>query len=55
VQLEARRIAGSLRDRAGQLVSDVVTAALVRADQKVAYPVRDGIPVLLIESAIPLE
>ena len=31
-----------------------VTAALVRADRKVVYPIRGGIPVLLESSAIPL-
>ena len=54
-QLETRRIAGALRDRAGKPVDQMLTAGLVREDRKVIYPVRNGIPVLLIESAILLE
>ena len=35
-------------------ISECFTAALVREDQTLFYPVRDGIPVLLIEEAILL-
>ncbi|MDH5668140.1 MAG: hypothetical protein OEY86_09035 [Nitrospira sp.] len=59
---------GSLLDRVNQgisrgilvnvgqkLVSDQIEAGLVRADQKVLYPIRENIPVLLIEEGIALD
>lgn len=36
-------------------VSDQLDAGLIRADQKILYPIRDNIPVMLIEEGIPLE
>ena len=38
----------------GVATTEPLTEALVRADRKMLYPVRDGIPVLLVEEAIPL-
>jgi len=35
-------------------VTEKIEAALVRSDGKVAYPVRDGIPIMLVEEALPL-
>ena len=37
------------------LVRLQLDAALVREDGRVAYPVRDGIPVLIAEEAVPLD
>ncbi len=39
---------------AGVLVGQPLTEALLRLDQLMIYPVRDGIPVLLAEEAIRL-
>ena len=45
---------GSLKNRAGEVVSAAMDAALVREDQHYCYPIRDDIPVMLIDEAIPL-
>jgi uncharacterized protein YbaR (Trm112 family) len=45
---------GRQRNVAGQAVREPVEAALVRADGKLAYPIRDGIPVLLVDEGLPL-
>ncbi len=37
---------------AGEPVTEPLEAALVRADGAAAYPVRDGIPVLLAEESV---
>ena len=52
--LEVLRAAGRLRDRAGHPCSAPVDAGLVRADGTLFYPIRDGIPVLLVPEAVTL-
>lgn len=47
--------AGSLRSRSGEVVGGVLDGALVREDGAFLYPVRDGIPVMLVDQAIPIE
>ncbi|MCA9543621.1 MAG: hypothetical protein KC613_04495 [Myxococcales bacterium] len=47
--------AGRLRNRAGRPVDAAIDGGLVRPDRKFLYPVRDDIPDLLIDDAIPLD
>jgi uncharacterized protein YbaR (Trm112 family) len=49
-----RIAAGLLSNRSGTPVTEPVDALLVREDGRFGYAVRDGIPVLLIEEALPL-
>jgi uncharacterized protein YbaR (Trm112 family) len=53
-RLNAQIAAGTLKNRAGQVVGVKLDGGLVRADGKVLYPIRDEIPVMLVEEAIPL-
>ena len=46
--------AGQLKNRAGQLIKEKIDGGLVREDRKFAYPIRENIPIMLIEEAIPL-
>jgi len=46
--------AGSVSTRGGQAVSDEITEGLVREDGSVLYPVRDDIPIMLIDESIQL-
>ncbi|MGD8329444.1 MAG: Trm112 family protein [Acidobacteriota bacterium] len=52
--LNERIRAGSVQNRGGEAVTEVVSEGLVRADGKYLYPVRDDIPIMLIDEAIPL-
>lgn len=45
---------GSLRNRSGQVITELISAILVRDDGLVAYAVRDDIPIMLIEESIAL-
>ena len=46
--------AGQLKNRAGQPIKEKIDGGLVREDRKFAYPVRENIPIMLIDEAIPL-
>lgn len=46
---------GSLRNRVGQPVTSRVEEGLLREDGALFYQIVDGIPVLLIDEAIPLD
>ncbi len=46
--------AGGVRNRSGELLTDPVTAGLVREDGAVLYPIRDGIPIMLIGESVPV-
>ena len=45
---------GQLKNRAGQPITEKIEGGLVREDKKFAYPIRENIPIMLIDEAIPL-
>ena len=53
--LNARISQGTLTNRAGKAVSEAIDGGLVREDQQYLYPIRDDIPIMLIDEAIALE
>ena len=50
--LNAKISAGGLSNRGGNEVNEALTAGLLREDGKIVYPIREGIPVLLIDEGI---
>ena len=53
--LNARIRQGQVRNRGDEPVDQEVEAGLVREDGKYLYAIRDDIPIMLIDEAIPLE
>ncbi|MEQ1855418.1 MAG: Trm112 family protein [Longimicrobiales bacterium] len=53
-RLNATARQGGLTNRGGKAVATPVAAGLVRQDGAVLYPVRDDIPIMLIDESIPL-
>ena len=54
-RLNEQIAAGLVKNRAGQPVSEKLDGGLVRTDGKFLYPIRQDIPVMLIDDSIPLE
>lgn len=46
--------AGQVQNRAGKKVEQKIEEGLLREDNKILYPVRNSIPVMLIDEGIPL-
>jgi uncharacterized protein YbaR (Trm112 family) len=46
---------GEVKSRGGAPVTEALQAALVREDGKYAYAVRDDIPIMLVDEAIPVQ
>ena len=46
---------GGLMNKGKKPVSEQMDGGLIRVDQTILYPIREGIPVLLIEEGIPLD
>ncbi|MEC9355760.1 MAG: Trm112 family protein [Gemmatimonadota bacterium] len=45
---------GSVSNKGGEPVSEKIEEGLIREDDLCLYPIRDDIPIMLIDSAIPL-
>ncbi|NGZ60498.1 MAG: hypothetical protein CV081_08345 [Nitrospira sp. LK265] len=54
-KLNAAVARGGVTNLGKRPVSEELDGGLIRADQKILYPIRDNIPVMLIEEGIPLE
>ena len=46
---------GLLKNNAQKPVTEKLDGGLIRSDNKILYPVREDIPVMLIDEGIPLE
>ena len=46
---------GALKNRQGVAVTEPIDNGLVREDGRYLYPIRDDIPIMLIDEAIPLD
>ena len=46
---------GVLKNKAQKPVTEKLDGGLIRSDNKILYPVREDIPVMLIDEGIPLD
>ena len=54
-ELNRKAEAGTLKNRAGETVKEKMEAGLLRADKKILYPIREDIPIMLIDEGIPVD
>ena len=53
-QLNEAILLGKVRTAKGNPVDQPVEGALIRADRTIAYPIRDGIPVILVAEGLAI-
>lgn len=44
---------GALKNRAGETIKENIDAGLLREDRQFLYPIREDIPIMLIDEGIP--
>ncbi|MFP4164852.1 MAG: Trm112 family protein [Chitinispirillaceae bacterium] len=54
-KINARIKNGEVKNRSGEVIKEPIDAGLLREDRKYLYPIREDIPVMLIDEAIPYE
>ena len=54
-QLNQQIEKGELKTRGGKPVTEKIDGGLLRSDETVVYPIRDQIPIMLIEEGILIE
>jgi uncharacterized protein len=47
--------AGAVKNRGGDAVKDPIDGGLLRSDRKYLYPIREDIPIMLIDEALPFD
>ena len=47
--------AGTIKNRGGEFLKEKIDSGLLREDRKYIYPIREDIPIMLIDEAIPFE
>ena len=52
--LNKRIQAGTLVDRVDEKVAELIDGGLIREDGKILFPIRQDIPVMLIDQGIPI-
>jgi len=52
--LNSKVVGQTLKNARGEIVTETLSGALVREDQKVCYPIRDDIPIMMVDEAINL-
>ena len=52
--LNKRIQAGTLVDRVDEKVAELIDGCLIREDGKILFPIRQDIPVMLIDQGIPI-
>ena len=53
-ELNQRIQAGTLVDRIDEKITEPINGGLIREDGNILFPIRQGIPVMLVEQGIPL-
>ncbi len=46
---------GNLKNRGGETIKETIDAGLLREDNLYIYPIREDIPIMLIDEGIPFE
>jgi uncharacterized protein YbaR (Trm112 family) len=54
-KINAKIKEGTVKNRGGDVVKDPIDAGLLREDRKFLYPIREDIPIMLIDEALPFD